>query len=303
MVTRKILVIDDEKPQAIALAKTIESVIPMSNVLNASAKEEIINYVENKFYNLAVIDIRMDAYDFNGISLARRILEINPYAKILFVSKFIPEYLDELTPLLQNGNVLGFSDKKIDYDEWGEELKNVILPYYEQLDSNPQSISTALINMYSELKDEENTYLKGSRFEDFISLLFQSIGFSEIVKRTRDKSLNEVDLIVRNEIDDPFLTKFGKYILIECKNHLDTIDKNDFILFKSKLTATNGLAELGFFITTSSFKRTAYLEALRSSEGHHKIVFIDNSLLMRLIKSEDPREELKRIIDYQVKDN
>ncbi len=303
MVTRKILVIDDEKPQAIALAKTIESVIPMSNVLNASAKEEIINYVENKFYNLAVIDLRMDAYDFNGISLARRILEINPYAKILFVSKFIPEYLDELTPLLQNGNVLGFSDKKIDYDEWGEELKNVILPYYKQLDSNPQSISTALINMYSELKDEENTYLKGSRFEDFISLLFQSIGFSEIVKRTRDKSLNEVDLIVRNEIDDPFLTKFGKYILIECKNHLDTIDKNDFILFKSKLTATNGLAELGFFITTSSFKRTAYLEALRSSEGHHKIVFIDNSLLMRLMKSEDPREELKRIIDYQVKDN
>lgn len=303
MVTRKILVIDDEKPQAIALAKTIESVIPMSNVLNASAKEEIINYVENKFYNLAVIDIRMDAYDFNGISLARRILEINPYAKILFVSKFIPEYLDELTPLLQNGNVLGFSDKKIDYDEWGEELKNVILPYYKQLDSNPQSISTALINMYSELKDEENTYLKGSRFEDFISLLFQSIGFSEIVKRTRDKSLNEVDLIVRNEIDDPFLTKFGKYILIECKNHLDTIDKNDFILFKSKLTATNGLAELGFFITTSSFKRTAYLEALRSSEGHHKIVFIDNSLLMRLMKSEDPREELKRIIDYHVKDN
>ena len=303
MVTRKILVIDDEKPQAIALAKTIESVIPMANVLNASAKEEIINYVENKFYNLAVIDIRMDAYDFNGISLARRILEINPYAKILFVSKFIPEYLDELTPLLQNGNVLGFSDKKIDYDEWGEELKNVILPYYKQLDSNPQSISTALINMYSELKDEENTYLKGSRFEDFISLLFQSIGFSEIVKRTRDKSLNEVDLIVRNEIDDPFLTKFGKYILIECKNHLDTIDKNDFILFKSKLTATNGLAELGFFITTSSFKRTAYLEALRSSEGHHKIVFIDNSLLMRLMKSEDPREELKRIIDYQVKDN
>lgn len=303
MVTRKILVIDDEKPQAIALAKTIESVIPMSNVLNASAKEEIINYVENKFYNLAVIDLRMDAYDFNGISLARRILEINPYAKILFVSKFIPEYLDELTPLLQNGNVLGFSDKKIDYDEWGEELKNVILPYYKQLDSNPQSISTALINMYSELKDEENTYLKGSRFEDFISLLFQSIGFSEIVKRTRDKSLNEVDLIVRNEIDDPFLTKFGKYILIECKNHLDTIDKNDFILFKSKLTATNGLAELGFFITTSSFKRTAYLEALRSSEGHHKIVFIDNSLLMRLMKSEDPREELKRIIDYQIKDN
>ncbi len=303
MITRRILVIDDEKPQALALAKTLESVIPMSKVIHASDREDIIDLVENKFYNLAVLDIRMDAFDFNGLILAKRILEINPYAKILFVSKFIPEYLDDLTPLLQNGNVLGFSDKNIDYDIWGEELKKIILPYYEKLDDNPQSVSTALINTYSDLKDLDDTQIKGARFEDFISLLFQSIGYSEIVKRTRDKSLNEVDLIVRNEIDDHFLSKFGKYILIECKNHLAAIDKNDFILFKNKLQATNGLAELGFFITTSSFKRTAYLEALRSSEGRNKIVFIDNSLIMDLIKSTDPREELKRIIDYQVKDN
>ena len=71
----------------------------------------------------------------------------------------------------------------------------------------------------------------------------------------------------------------------------------------TKLKETNGLAELGFLITTSSFKRTAYLEALRSSEGQHKVVFIDNSLMMSLIKADDPREELKRIIDSQVKDN
>ncbi len=303
MITRRILVIDDEKPQALALAKTLESVIPMSKVIHASDREDIIDLVENKFYNLAVLDIRMDAFDFNGLVLAQRILEINPYAKILFVSKFIPEYLDDLTPLLQNGNVLGFSDKNIDYDIWGEELKKIILPYYEKLDANPQSVSTALINMYSDLKDLDDAQIKGARFEDFISLLFQSIGYTEIVKRTRDKSLNEVDLIVRNDIDDHFLSKLGKYILIECKNHLAAIDKNDFILFKSKLQATNGLAELGFFITTSSFKRTAYLEALRSSEGRNKIVFIDNSLIMDLIKSTDPREELKRIIDYQVKDN
>lgn len=295
--------IDDEKSQAMALARTIESVVPMSKAFHASERDEIIDYIENKFYNLAILDIRMDGLEFNGITLARRILEINPFAKILFVSRFIPEYIEELTPLMQNGNILGFSDKQVDYDKWGVELKKKITEYYDQLDSNPQSVNTALINMYSQLKDEENTYIKGQKFEDFISLLFQSFGFSEIMKRTRDKSLNEVDLIVRNEIDDAFLSKFGKYILIECKNHLNAIDKNDFIIFKSKLKATNGLAELGFFITTSSFKRTTYLEALRSSEGHQKIVFIDNSLMMRLLKSTDLREELKRIIDRQVKDN
>lgn len=303
METRKILVIDDEADQAKVLAKTLASVIPMSQVMCASAKDDITNLVENKFYNLAVLDIRMDSYGFNGIQLARRIMEINPYAKILFVSRFLAEYMDELTPMLQNGNILGFSEKKIDYDKWGEELRDKILPYYESLDENPQVASTALLNVYAALKDEEDTTLKGSRFEDFISLLFQRIGFSEVNKRIRDKSLNEVDLIVRNEIEDSFLSKFGKYILIECKNHLNTIDKNDFIIFMTKLKETNGLAELGFLITTSSFKRTAYLEALRSSEGQHKVVFIDNSLMMSLIKADDPREELKRIIDSQVKDN
>lgn len=303
MVTRKILVIDDEKAQAMALAKTIESVVPLSEAFHASTKDEIINCIENRFYNLAVLDIRMDGHEFNGISLAHRILEINPFAKILFVSRFIPEYIEELTPLLQNGNILGFSDKRSDYDSWGEELKQRIMGYYDELDNNPQSINTALINSYSQLKDEKDKYLKGQKFEDFVSFLFQSIGYPEILKRTRDKSLNEVDLIVRNEIDDTFLSKFGKYILIECKNHMDSIDKNDFIIFRSKLKATNGLAELGFFITTSSFKRTAYLEALRSSEDHHKIIFIDNALMMRLLKAETPREELKRIIDSQVKDN
>ena len=230
MVTRKILVIDDEPSQAKALANKIKSVIQSSDVIYASDKEGIKDFVENKFYNLAVLDIRMDKFEFNGIDLAKQILEINPYAKILFVSKFITEYMTELMPLLTNGNVLGFSEKKVDYNSWGEELKSIILPYYEKLDENPEVTSTALINMYSELKDEEDKFKRGARFEDFISLFFQNIGFKDIRKRTRDKSLNEIDLIIRNEIEDPLLTKFGKYILIECKNHIDKIDKNDFIM-------------------------------------------------------------------------
>lgn len=303
MVTRKILVIDDEPSQAKALASKIKSVIQSSDVIYASDKEGIKDFVENKFYNLAVLDIRMDKFEFNGIDLAKQILEINPYAKILFVSKFITEYMTELMPLLTNGNVLGFSEKKVDYNSWGEELKSIILPYYEKLDENPEVTSTALINMYSELKDEEDKFKRGARFEDFISLFFQNIGFKDIRKRTRDKSLNEIDLIIRNEIEDPLLTKFGKYILIECKNHIDKIDKNDFIIFRSKLAETNGLAELGFFITTSSFKRTVYLEAIRTSGGDKKIIFIDNPIMMNLLKAIDPKEELKRVIDSQVKDN
>ena len=304
MVPRKILVIDDERVQADALARNVHKEIPFSSVFYASSEEDIKSVIEDKFYNLAILDIRMDGYSFDGISLAEKIVEINPFAKILFVSKFIPEYYEKITSLMKNGNILGFMEKKVDYAEWGAELKKVIMEYYEDLDANPQQISSALVNLYSEVKDEEDTYLKGQRFENFVALLFQNIGFSEILKRVKDKSLNEVDLIVRNDIDDKFLSKFGKYILIECKNKpSEKVDKNDFIVFQTKLLATNRLAELGFIFTTSSFARTAYLEAVRDSKGDVKVIFVDNPLIMRLLKSSNPRETLKRIIDEQVKDN
>ena len=180
MVTRKILVIDDERTQAEALAKIIESVIPDSHTFIASDETEIIDAVENKFYNLAILDIRMDRLSADGIAFAKRILEVNPYARILFVSRFIPEYMTQLNPLLSNGNILGFSDKKSNYDEWKCELRDIILPYYEKLDENPQAVSTALINMYSDIKNDADKLRKGERLEDFVSLLFQSVGYSEI---------------------------------------------------------------------------------------------------------------------------
>lgn len=303
METRRIIVIDDEQPQALALAQTIETVVPHSIASAVWDEDAILRHVNHDFYNLAILDIRMDNYSFDGFDLAKKIIDVNPYAKILLVSRYRDEYSSQLSTLLRNGNILGFSDKKSDYDVWGVELKNLILPYYEELDRNPQTLVSSLVNTYAGLKSEKDKFLKGEKFESFVSLLFQRIGFAEIIKRVRDKSLNEVDLVIRNEIDDPFLSKFGKYILVECKNHLESIDKNDFIIFHNKLRNTNGMAELGFFITTSAFKRTVYLEAIRTSEGNQKIVFLDNPLIMRLIKSGDPREELKRIIDRQVKDN
>ena len=304
MVPRKILIIDDEKVQAEALAATVREAVSYSSVIYASSEEEIVSMIEDRFYNLAIIDIRMDDYNFDGISLAEKIVEINPFAKILFVSRFIPEYINRITPLMQNGNILGFAEKEVDYDKWKPKLKELIEAYYNELDANPQQISSALIDMYSDVKDEEDTYRKGQRFENFIALLFQNIGFTEVLKRVKDKSLNETDLVIRNDIDDSFLSKFGKYILIECKNKPSTaIDKNDFIVFLNKLEATNGMAELGFMITTSSFARTVYLEALRTSKGMHKVILIDNPLIMKMLRSDNPKEQLKQIIDAQVKDN
>lgn len=303
MATKKILVIDDERFQAEALGKTIHELFLDAEILVAFSQENILNYVNNKFYNLVVLDIRMDSYDFDGIQLAKNIIDINPFAKILFVSKFSSEYMSQLSPLLTNGNVLGFSEKQ-DYDSWKPELAEFIGGYYELFDSDPSKVNDVLLNYYADAKNEKDTFLKGKKFEDFVTILFRSIGFQEIMSRVKDKSLNELDLIIRNDIDDSFLYKFGKYILVECKNKPEEKnDKNDFILFNTKLQNTNGLSELGFFFTTSSVTRNTYIEAVRTSGTKEKVIIVDNKLMYELLKSVDLKEGLKRIIDNQVKDN
>lgn len=303
MALKKILVIDDERLQAEAVGQTVCEIFAEAEVMVASSKEDILDYINNKFYNLVVLDLRMDQYDFDGISLAKDIMNINPFAKILFVSKFASEYLSRLSPLLISGSVLGFSEKR-DYESWKPELKQIIGDYYEALGADPSQINSALLNYYADLKNESDPFLKGQKFEDFVAILFRSIGFKEIMKRVKDKSLNEVDMIIRNDIDDSFLYKFGKYILVECKNKPEVhTDKNDYIVFLSKVRNTCGLSELGFLFTTSTITRNTYIEAVRNSRDKEKIVIIDNACMYELLNSIDLKEGLKRIIDNQVKDN
>ena len=119
-----------------------------------------------------------------------------------------------------------------------------------------------------------------------------------------DKSRNEIDIIIRNEIDDLFFQKFKPYILIECKNEQEKPDKNTFIQFYTKLENTASMSNLGFLITSAAgMKDTAYKEAMRSSKQQCKVIFITQIEIMRLLQAQNMLDMLKTIIDEQVKDN
>ena len=303
MIPQSILIIDDEQAQVRALRKTISQILPTATLFSASTSEEVKEIINNRFFNLAILDIRLDGHDCDGIDLAKEIIASNPFVKVLFVSRYAEEYMEKLMPLMSQGNILGFSEKK-NYDKWTVELANYILPYYESLENNPESIQTALLSLYAETKNESDTYKKGVKFEQFVSLLFGQMGYTQIRNRNIDKSRNEIDLIVRNDIDDSFLSRWGEYFLVECKNKPDNIvSKNDFIVFQSKLNTSNGLARIGFMFTTSSFSRNAYLEAMRTSTTDKKVFFVDNAEIMTLLKSSYLRDAFKKMIDRQVKDN
>ena len=302
MITKQILIIDDEAVQAEALKKKLGEAFPDAEIMALSKEAEIEKAISERFYNLVLLDIRMDGFNKDGIAFAKQILELNPFAKIIFVSRFLKEYMDYLNDFLKSGRVLAFSDKK-EYGKWVDELKPMIQSYYEETEYKNE-VNKALLDSYAAAKNETDTYKKGVMFEEFVTILFRNIGFTKILKRVKDKSLNEVDLIVRNDIHDEFLSAFGQYILVECKNKPEeNISKNDYILFKSKLENTGGLSNIGFLFTTSKMAKTAYIEAVRESHGTRKIFFVDDQCIYDLLNADDMKEKLKEIIDNQVKDN
>jgi CheY-like chemotaxis protein len=300
---RNILVIDDVKEQAEGLSKALGKVLNNCTIESTFLENEILDAIENRFYTIAIVDIRMDGFEFDGIELVKKIIEVNPFAKVIIVSAFKDEYFRPLKDLLITGKVIDILDKEA-FDIWIPKLKSVIESYYDNISENPSEINNALLDYYSLAKNETDTFKKGERFEHFISLIFQSIGFKHINKRIKDQSLNEVDLIIRNDINDTFVAKFGKYFLIECKNKPnEKVNKNDFIVFKSKLKHTNGLAELGILATTGYITKNTYHEAIRDSSENQKVIFLSNPEMEKLITAIDKLETFKAIIDSQVKDN
>lgn len=299
-----VLIIDDEQLQAVNLQKNLQEIFPEHRFEVCTTRTDIENAIENRFYTLVVLDIRMDKLGLNGIAIAKSIIEINPIANIIFISAYKEEYLDPLKSILRTGKVVDVINKQDKVLETANLIKPAIVNFYNSLNEDKSIINTSLLQNYSDAKNEVDNFKKGILFERFLGLLFGFLGYKEITKRVIDQSRNEVDLSIRNEIKDPFLNKFGKYILVECKNKPDyNVGKNDFIVFNEKLKNSNGLSELGIIATTGGFAKTTYQEAMRSSGTGNKVLFLSNVEFLRLIQSENKIEEFKKIIDEQVKDN
>lgn len=299
-----VLIIDDEKLQAETLRKKLQELLPQYQFEAYSTADEISNAVENRFYTLAILDIRMDKLGLDGISIAKRIFEINPIAKVIITSAYKEEYFLQLKGIMTTGKVLDVVSKQDKTSDTALEMKPLIENYLDDLHSDLSFLNASLLQNYSEAKNETDAFRKGIQFERFIGLLFGLFGYKEIKKRIIDASRNEVDLAIRNETKDTFLNKFGKYILIECKNKPDyKVGKNDFILFNTKLNSSNNLSELGIIATTGGFAKTTYLEAMRSSHTANKVLFLSNVEFLRLIETSNKLEEFKKIIDEQIKNN
>lgn len=293
-----ILVIDDEKLQAEQLSTALKRELHNCEVIPAFEETDIINKIESVFFSVAIVDLRMDRFDIDGFSVIDKIMVINPYAKVIAVSAYTSEYISKLNEYISKNKIMAISEKD-DFEQWIPKLKDIISNYFEQ-PKNPIAVQI-LEDMFSDAKNELDTYQKGKKFENFVVILFRQMGFKYIETRVKDAASNEMDLIVRNDIEDSFFSKFKRYIFVECKNKPESgFDKNDFIVFNDKVSSSAGDSDLGMVFSTGSIKRTVYQQALKESKGNVKILYMSSPEILQLIHSSNMLDELKLIIDQQV---
>lgn len=295
---KNVIIIDDDETLAANLSKALKAKYSDVGFDYASEESDIINKVISKSFSIAIVDIRMDGYDIDGLKVVDLISEVNPFAKVIAISAYTKEYWDVLNDYLKSGKILAISEKE-SYDIWIPKLTKIIDGYFGK---NDEPIAVRILdNAFAMAKNEIDTYRKGVMFEEFVVGLFRQMGFYHIETRKKDSSSNEIDIIVRNDVKDPLFEKFGRYIFVECKNKPeDGFSKNDFIVFNNKINSSAGDCDLGVVFTTGIIKRTVPKEVLKESKFKTKILFMSSSEILRLIHTPNMIEEFKNIIDEQV---
>ena len=295
---RSVLIIDDEELQARNLSEALKAELPNCDFFYEWKEEEIEKTIINNYFSVALVDLRMDRYQIDGFKIIDLITDVNPYSKIIAVSAYTDEYMKKLTDYMSEGKLLAVSDKE-SYDIWIPKLKDIIVGYFNK-GINPITVQV-LEDSFAEAKNEKDAFKKGKMFEGFIVNLFRQMGFIHVESRKRDAASNELDLIIRNDIDDLFFSKFKRYFFVECKNKPESgIDKNDFIVFNNKVQSSYGNSDLGIMNTTGRIKKTVLQEALKESKFNYKIVFLSSPEILRLIHTPRMLDEFKEIIDEQV---
>jgi len=160
----------------------------------------------------------------------------------------------------------------------------------------------AIASCWQDVTSQRDPHRKGALLEELMALVFGSVeGFTDIQRNVRSH-LEEIDIIFRNESEDPLWRNEGPYILVECKHWTRPVGARELREFASKLKRRHGRAKLGFFVSMSPLTSGVQEEARRMGDGDRLIVLIEPAALGKLVNSDDRVRVLKSLHERAVTD-
>jgi len=124
----------------------------------------------------------------------------------------------------------------------------------------------------------KNKHEKGKLFERLTEIIFTSNNFFELVDKRVNTGDEEIDLVVKNNIDKPFWNALqSPLFFIECKNWINVVGTKELRDFEGKLRNHAKLVKVGFFVSINGFSSEVANELKRGSRGDQHVVLLDRS--------------------------
>lgn len=181
-----------------------------------------------------------------------------------------------------------------DYLEKGPLLPTLLRVKLEQIDELVRARQRGLPEGEARIEELWRTLRDGSvqergrRLEDLLLSVMTSIpGLQESWRNLRTPS-EELDIVLRNRIHDPFWMKLPSYLLVECKNWSRRVGTAEIAWFNDKLRDRPD-ARLGFFVAPEGFSEPVEEKLRGYRRDGHALVLIDGGDLDRLVREPDTR--------------
>lgn len=271
----RLLIVDDDEVVRDVLKLKLESRKDIS-LSEASTPEEAFQKVSNEFFDLVLLDLRLQ-FGTEGLDVLAKIKRLKPHVGVMMLSAYgtIPIVVEAM-----KRGAIDFIPKDKDYEDLVVLKLDKFIRDAALLADRERNIS----GLYDTVFTEE-TNRKGKALETLIVALFSSVEGFNVIDSNVNTQTEEIDVVIRNESTHLTWQKEKSLILVECKNwHSKRVGKNEFVVFKDKLENRTGRCSLGFLVCVEEFAETITKEMLRSSKTDLLVVPIDGEKLQQLAK-------------------
>lgn len=251
--------------------------------------DDALEQIERNDFDLILMDMRMPS-GTEGLDTLTKIRERKPESKIIMMTAY--GSIGTAVEAMKRGAV-DFVSKAETTSSDSTEFLDVILAKVQTFQRTQHRISGLIADRerlirraYEDARTLTNIQEKGKALEDLVAALFSSVEGFLVFERNCKTATEEIDIVVENRSLDLWWQKLGALFLIECKNwHSKRVGKNEFVLFKEKISNRVPLCKIGFLVCTEQFAETVNKEMVRHSQSEVLVVPIDGDMLRQLIEA------------------
>jgi hypothetical protein len=134
---------------------------------------------------------------------------------------------------------------------------------------------------------EMPSFQRGKLLEELTELIFTSNNSLELIGKRISTGDEEIDLIIKNNIDRPFWMAFQlPTFFVECKNWSSKVGSKELRDFEGKMRNHAKFTKLGFFVSVGGFTKDVADEMKRLGRDDYHIVLLARAQLDEFANSD-----------------